>query len=209
MRPEWLGFKSCGKLSFGPFWEGHDFSRADKHLSVVIPSGLEAREESPFPTFSARQLSCQSVPPNWCSRNCALPDSHRTESFLLSLLLARVRPRRRFLRYIHRRRWHGPCLRPCRQSSLRDQLHRPVNRDAHRSVLLIHPAVTVQSLFFLHAEIFDLEPLVLLQPRQGEFVWDIFSGRPRSFRCRCQRVRRRLMRLLVRSEEHTSELQSH
>src|SRR2546422_5178692 len=72
------------------FWEGHDFSRADKRLSVVIPSGLEAREESPFPTFSARQLSCQSVPPNWCSRNCALPDSHRTESFLLSLLLARV-----------------------------------------------------------------------------------------------------------------------
>src|SRR6266566_2702042 len=39
------------------FWEGHDFSRADKRLSVVIPSGLEAREESAFPTFSAASLA--------------------------------------------------------------------------------------------------------------------------------------------------------
>src|SRR5439155_1705266 len=38
-------------------WEGHNFSRADKRLSVVIPSGLEAREESAFPTFSAASLA--------------------------------------------------------------------------------------------------------------------------------------------------------
>jgi len=34
-------------------WEGHDFSRAAKVLSFVIPNGLSAREESAFLTFSA------------------------------------------------------------------------------------------------------------------------------------------------------------
>src|SRR5437763_8919652 len=101
-------------------------------------------------------------------------------------------------RHIHGRGWNRPGLRPSWQSSLRQQLHGAVDRNARDSRLLIYPVIAVQLFLFLETEVIDLQALVGFQTWLGKshnIRVGNFAGV--SFSLTDQGIERRLMLLLV------------